>query len=590
MLKKILRTLKSLGRRVNGEGDVKKQVPHDPKAAAGGAHGHGGRPDGRARGAHAPDGRVHGAHPPNDHAQGARGQGGAHGAAAHAGPRAHPPREGSARHAGSGPSGDGEQGGAGSAQRRRGGRGRRPGTGPESTSGRAAPAPAAPEAPPAPPWDPASHVVPPVEGKTRFQDLDIPPEILHAIADLGFQYCTPIQAGTLPATLQGRDMSGRAQTGTGKTAAFLITVFTRFLRNPDREGRRPGSARALVLAPTRELAMQIERDAADLGKHCGVRSVAVYGGEDMDRQRRRLAAGPVDLLIATPGRLLDFHARHEIHLNRVEILIIDEADRMLDMGFIPDVRRIVYSTPHKDRRQTLLFSATLSEPILRLASNWTRDPAKVEIEPENVAVDTVEQIVYVVTASEKWPLLYNLLTREKPERVLVFVNRRDTAERLDELVKRAGFSCALISGALAQNQRTRALEDFREGRIQVLVATDVAGRGLHVSGISHVVNFNTPIDAEDYVHRIGRTGRAGKSGISITFACEEESFYLPAIEAYIGRSLPCTIPEEDWVRLPEGVPNLPPSRPRGPSPFRPGGGRGGPRRGGPPRGGPRRGR
>ena len=457
-------------------------------------------------------------------------------------------------------------------------------------AGEAAPVAPEPAPPPGPPWDPASYVVPPAEGRTRFQDLGLPVEILHAIADLGFQYCTPIQAGTLPATLEGRDMAGRAQTGTGKTAAFLITVFTRFLRSPDREGRRPGSARALVLAPTRELAMQIERDAAAVGKHCGVRSVAVYGGEDMDRQRRRLAAGPVDLLIATPGRLLDFHARHEIHLNCVEILVIDEADRMLDMGFIPDVRRIVYSTPHKDRRQTLLFSATLSEPILRLASSWTRDPAKVEIEPENVAVDTVQQVVYIVTAAEKWPLLYNLLTREKPERVLVFVNRRDTAERLDELVKKAGFPCALISGALAQNQRTRALEDFREGRIQVLVATDVAGRGLHVTGISHVVNFNIPIDPEDYVHRIGRTGRAGASGTSITFACEEESFYLPPIEEYIGRSLPCTVPEEEWVKLPEGVPNLPPSRPRGPSPFGHGGGRGGPRRGGPPRGGPRRGR
>jgi ATP-dependent RNA helicase RhlB len=336
--------------------------------------------------------------------------------------------------------------------------------------------------------------------------------------------------------------------------------------------------------------MQIDRDAADLGKYCGVHSVAVFGGEDMDRQRRKLAAGPVDLLIGTPGRLLDFHSRHELHLNRVEILVIDEADRMLDMGFIPDVRRIVYSTPHKDRRQTMLFSATLSEPILRLASSWTRDPMRVEIEPDNVAVDTVTQIVYIVTSAEKWPLLYNLLARDKPERVLVFVNRRITAERLADRLKQAGFPTALISGALAQNQRTRALEEFREGKIQVLVATDVAGRGLHISGISHVVNFNTPIDAEDYVHRIGRTGRAGHLGTSITFACEEESFYLPPIEEYIGRSLPCTHPNEEWLRLP---PNLPafipthgPSDEGGRDPRRSGGGRGGPPR----RGGPRRGR
>ncbi len=589
MLKKILHTLKSLGRRVKGGSDAKKETPHAPKTDRAGHHGQPHRPGGAQAHAASP----HGAHAARGHADGqghAGGRGSAEGRG-HGEGRGHPGHRGDGAH-GAAPARDAGaartpgEGDPTKRRRRRGGRGRRREDGAGAPI-EAAPAAPQPAPPPGPPWDPASYVVPPAEGKTRFQDLDLPVEILHAIADLGFQYCTPIQAGTLPATLEGRDMAGRAQTGTGKTAAFLITVFARFLRNPDREGRRPGSARALVLAPTRELAMQIERDAADLAKYCGVRSVAVYGGEDMDRQRRRLAAGPVDLLIATPGRLLDFHARHEIHLNRVEILIIDEADRMLDMGFIPDVRRIVYSTPHKDRRQTLLFSATLSEPILRLASSWTRDPAKVEIEPENVAVDTVNQVVYIVTAAEKWPLLYNLLTREKPERVLVFVNRRDTAERLDELVKRAGFPCALISGALAQNQRTRALEDFREGRIQVLVATDVAGRGLHVTGISHVVNFNTPIDPEDYVHRIGRTGRAGASGTSITFACEEESFYLPPIEAYIGRSLPCTVPEEEWVKLPDGVPNLPPSRPRGPSPFGPGGGRGGPRRG-PPRGGPRR--
>ncbi len=572
MLKKLIRTLKSLGRPAKAQSDAKHAAPHSPK------------PEDAARGRAAQDGAP-------AHAVHARGQAGGHGTAAHRPQETHfaPSRQG--RPADTGPAPDGaDDGSPAKRRRRRGGRGRSQAEGAGTAPAGPAPRHAMPEAAPAAAWDPASYVVPPAEGKSRFQDFDIPAEILHAIADLGFQYCTPIQAGSLPATLQGRDMAGRAQTGTGKTAAFLITILARFLRNPGDRNRRQGSARALVLAPTRELAMQIERDAVELGKYCGVRSIAVYGGEDMDRQRRKLAAGPLDLLIATPGRLLDFHARHEIHLNAVEILVIDEADRMLDMGFIPDVRRIVYSTPHKDRRQTMLFSATLSEPILRLASSWTRDPAKVEIEPENVAVDTVEQVVYVVTTAEKWPLLYNLLKREKLERVLVFVNRRDTAERLDELLKRAGFSSALISGALAQNQRTRALEDFREGRIQVLVATDVAGRGLHISDISHVVNFNTPIDAEDYVHRIGRTGRAGKSGISITFACEEESFYLPAIEAYIGRPLPCTIPEEEWVRLPEGAPSLAPTRARGPSPFRPGGGRGGPRRGGPPRGGPRRGR
>ncbi len=404
-----------------------------------------------------------------------------------------------------------------------------------------------------PAWDPASFEVPEKEGVKRFHDFGLSPEIFRAVAELDFQYCTPIQAETLPILLAGRDVAGRAQTGTGKTAAFLIAIFERFLRHPFRGERPAATPRALVIAPTRELAVQIERDAHALGQYADVRTLALFGGADFDGQLRKVRAQNPELIVATPGRLLDFRSRHELHLGRVEVMVIDEADRMLDMGFIPDVRRIVYATPPKTKRQTMLFSATLSDPVLRLASSWMVDPVRVDIEPEQVAVDSVRQVFYLVTAREKFTLLYNLLRREKPERALLFVNRRITAERLTRALKRHGFTCALISGALAQNQRSRTLEAFRAGTLPILVATDVAGRGLHIEGVSHVINYNIPIDAEDYVHRIGRTGRAGATGTSVTFACEEESFYIPPIEAYIGRDLPCEHPPEEWLRMPDDV-------------------------------------
>ena len=430
-------------------------------------------------------------------------------------------------------------------------RGGRPARSDESRRKGGHPPSAAPEPPPREPdeaWDPASYAIPPAEGKTRFAEFNLARPLLHAIADMGFQYATPIQVQSLPDALGGRDVFGQAQTGTGKTAAFLLAIYQRFLNQPSAHPR-PGTPRALVLAPTRELAMQIDRDARAIARYSGLSVACVYGGSDMDRQRRALS-GRVDLLIATPGRLLDFHSRHDVHLNRVEVLVIDEADRMLDMGFIPDVRRIIYSTPHKDRRQTLLYSATLSDPVRRLAANWTRDPARIEVAPEHIAVDTVDQRVYIATAAEKFPLLYNLITRENWDRALLFVNRRGTAERVCEMLRRCGIESLLISGALSQGQRTRSLEDFRAGKARVLVATDVAGRGIHIEGVSHVVNYNIPLDPEDYVHRIGRTGRAGASGTSVTFACEEESFYLPPIEKYIGRPLKCTLPGENWIHMP----------------------------------------
>lgn len=399
-------------------------------------------------------------------------------------------------------------------------------------------------------WDPAQHVVPKEEGKTRFADLELGTPILRAVSELGFNYCTPIQAGSLPHTLKGRDVEGKAQTGTGKTAAFLLTIYQRLLDNPSDPARKVGTPRALVLAPTRELALQIEKDARKLGKYVPHRIVTVFGGMDYGKQQKILQEKPVDILVATPGRLLDFRRKRVVFLDRVEVLVIDEADRMLDMGFIPDVTNIVASCPVKEKRQTLFFGATLTPEVNRLATRWTRDAVLVEVAPEQVASANIEQVVYLVTMRERVPLLLNLIIRQNLERVIVFTNRRDEARHLKERLEEWGLPCALLSGEVEQSRRIRALEKFRDGSVRVMVATDVAARGLHVEGISHVVNYSLPIDPEDYVHRIGRTGRAGASGISVSFATEADSFQIPSIEEFLGRPLHCQHPDDDWLVAP----------------------------------------
>ncbi len=396
-------------------------------------------------------------------------------------------------------------------------------------------------------WSLEQFQVPEKPGEVRFHDLGLPDPIMHAIADLGFKYCTPIQAKVLIHAHAGQNISGRAQTGTGKTAAFLITIFSKFLQDPLQAERPAGSPRALVLAPTRELAIQIAKDAEDLGKYCHFNCLAIYGGLEVKRQQRRLDRAPVDLIVATPGRLLDFVKRGSIKLKDVEILVIDEADRMLDMGFIPEVKRIIRETPPKNHRRTMLFSATLTEDVLRLASQWMPDPVICEVEPEHVAVETVNQIVYIVTSRDKFKLLYNILKKRADDRTLIFCNRRDHTQALVNKLKKHGIACELLSGAVPQNKRLRILEDFRTGTVQVVVATDVAGRGLHVKDIGLVVNYEFPYEPEDYVHRIGRTGRAGVAGTSISFACEDESFIIPAIEKYIGNPLHCVMPEEELL-------------------------------------------
>ncbi len=445
-------------------------------------------------------------------------------------------------------------------------------------------------------WTLADFPVAAAEGKARFHDFNLPLPLMRSIQSCGFSYCTPIQAGVLGHTLAGHDAIGKAQTGTGKTAAFLVTIINDLLSNPLEGQQYAGEPRALIIAPTRELVMQIAADAEGLTKYCNLNVMAVVGGMDFEKQRERIRREAIDILVATPGRLLDFVSRRDLFLDQVEILVLDEADRMLDMGFIPDVKRIVSMTPKSDHRQTLLFSATFSDDILNLARRWTFEPEFVEIQPERVATDTVEQKVYMCTTEEKFRVLYNMLISAETRRVIIFANRRDQTRRLSDLLRDMGIRASLLSGDVPQEKRVKTLERFRSGELDALVATDVAGRGIHIDGISHVVNFTLPEDPEDYVHRIGRTGRAGASGTSVSFADEEDGFAIPAIEKLLGRKLVCeAAPIELLAAIPklerrEGGGEEEPSmqvRHHNRGGSRPGGGRGGPR-GGRHSSGPRR--
>ncbi|KXJ52123.1 MAG: RNA helicase [Neptuniibacter sp. Phe_28] len=414
-------------------------------------------------------------------------------------------------------------------------------------------------------WSSDQVNVPEVEGKQRFCDFNLPDTVLHAIADLNFEYCTGIQAATIPAALEGKDIIGKAQTGTGKTAAFLLGIITDLLDFPIEEKRRLGEPRALIVAPTRELALQIADDAENLAKYTDLHVISLVGGMDYDKQRQKLKKKPVDILVATPGRLIDFVNRKDVDLWNVEILVLDEADRMLSMGFIPDVRTIVRNTPRKGTdRQTLLYSATFTDDILSLAEQWTLDPVVIEIAPEIRTTDNVSQTVYLVAADQKYRLLRNYMDKDQAEKVIVFGNRRDETRRLAEKLSKDGIKAALMSGEIPQQKRVRTLEDFRNGKIQVLVATDVAGRGIHIDGVTHVFNYQLPEDPDDYVHRIGRTGRAGAAGASICFACEDDSFLIPEIEAETGVKLNCIHPEPELLKEPNTTARTPKAEPPAP--------------------------
>jgi ATP-dependent RNA helicase RhlB len=378
---------------------------------------------------------------------------------------------------------------------------------------------------------------------SSFDAVNLHPSLRRAIDDLGYHHMTPIQQKILRYTLAGHDAIGRAQTGTGKTAAFLISVMNDLLNHPIEEQRYRGEPRALIMAPTRELALQIESDAKALGKHTNLSVVTLLGGVDYDIQRKGLDRSFVDILVATPGRLMDFMDQKEVWLDRLEFVVIDEADRLLDMGFIPSIKRILRQAPPKENRQTLLFSATFSYDVLNLAQQWLFEPITVEIEPEQKTSERVEQRIYIVGNQEKERLLKELLAQEPIDKVMIFANRRDQVRKLYDRLKKQNYSVGILSGEIAQDKRIKTLDQFKQGKIQILIATDVAGRGIHVDGVSHVVNYTLPEHAEDYVHRIGRTGRAGEDGISISFASEDDAFLLADLEKAIGQKLPLQRPD-----------------------------------------------
>ena len=371
-----------------------------------------------------------------------------------------------------------------------------------------------------------------------FSSFDLHPALLAGLEGAGFTRCTPIQALTLPLALNGRDVAGQAQTGTGKTLAFLVAVIDRLLKRPALADRKPEDPRALILAPTRELAIQIHKDAVKFASDLGLKFALVYGGVDYDKQREQLQKG-ADVIIATPGRLIDYVKQHKVvSLHACEMCVLDEADRMFDLGFIKDIRFLLRRMPVRTERQTLLFSATLSHRVLELAYEHMNEPEKLVVETESITAARVRQKLYYPADDEKIPLLLGLLSRSEGARTMVFVNTKAFVERVARALERAGYRVGVLSGDVPQKKRESLLKKFQAGQLELLVATDVAARGLHIDGVSHVFNYDLPFDAEDYVHRIGRTARLGAEGDAISFACERYAMSLPDIEAYIEQKIP----------------------------------------------------
>ena len=391
-----------------------------------------------------------------------------------------------------------------------------------------------------------------------FDSFELHPSLLAGLEAAGFTRCTPIQALTLPLALTGRDVAGQAQTGTGKTLAFLVAVMNRLLTRPALAERKPEDPRALILAPTRELAIQIHKDAVKFGSDLGLKFALVYGGVDYDKQREILQKG-ADIIIATPGRLIDYVKQHKVvSLHACEMCVLDEADRMFDLGFIKDIRFLLRRMPERTTRQTLLFSATLSHRVLELAYEHMNEPEKVVVETEFITAAKVRQKVFFPADEEKLPLLLGLLSRSEGARTMVFVNTKAFVERVARSLEKAGYRVGVLSGDVPQKKRESLLNRFQKGQLEILVATDVAARGLHIDGVSHVYNYDLPFDAEDYVHRIGRTARLGAEGDAISFACERYAMSLPDIESYIEQKLPVAAVEAELLvalpRAPRDVP------------------------------------
>ena len=382
----------------------------------------------------------------------------------------------------------------------------------------------------------------------RFDTLNLHPSLHDGIRDAGFEFCTPIQASTLPIALRNGDVAGQAQTGTGKTAAFLIAAYQRLLTAPavDAEGQR--QPRVFVLAPTRELAVQIANDAETLGKHTEFKIGLAFGGTGYEQQRRTIADG-IDLLIGTPGRIIDYFKQGVFSLNQVQVAILDEADRMFDLGFIKDIRYLLRRLPKPDQRLNMLFSATLSHRVMELAYEHMNEPELIRIEPDKVTADRVRQAIFFPANADKMPLLVGLIREMGASRIMVFVNMKREAERVQAYLQANGIDARAISGDVPQKKRLNMLMRFQSGELPVLIGTDVASRGLHIPDVQYVINYDLPQDSEDYVHRIGRTARAGASGDAISFGCETYAISLPDIEDYIGHKIP--VANYDPQDLPE---------------------------------------
>ncbi|MCK4840713.1 MAG: DEAD/DEAH box helicase [Methylococcales bacterium] len=378
--------------------------------------------------------------------------------------------------------------------------------------------------------------------KTRFSNLELSNSIIKSLKQAGFIECTPIQDKTLPLSLRGKDVAGQAQTGTGKTAAFLLATFQRLINDESEKIKNP---RALILAPTRELAIQIHKDALLLGKHLNLKYALIYGGTDYKKQLDSVK-GNVDIIIGTPGRIIDFHRQNAINLNNIQVSVMDEADRMFDLGFIKDIRFLLRRMPPAEKRLNLLFSATLSYKVTELAYEHMNNPVLVKIETEEVTAKAITQSAFCPSNEQKIPLLIGLLQKHQPQRCIVFVNTKRCAERLEDYLTANDYKVAVLSGDVPQDKRQRLLNDFQENRVKLMIATDVAARGLHIPAVSHIINYDLPQDVEDYVHRIGRTARFGASGIAFSFICEEYAYSMPDIEDYIGEKIVVnTISEEE---------------------------------------------
>ncbi len=371
----------------------------------------------------------------------------------------------------------------------------------------------------------------------KFANLDLHPQVIEGLEKKGFEFCTPIQALALPVLLTGQDIAGQAQTGTGKTIAFLAATFNHLLKTPEIEGRKVTQPRAIIMAPTRELAIQIFNDADTLTASTGLKTALAYGGESYDKQLGKLQEG-VDILIGTTGRIIDFYKQKVFNLNNIQAVVLDEADRMFDLGFIKDIRFLFRRMPEPKDRLNMLFSATLSYRVQELAFEHMHNPEHVVVEPERKTGHRIKEELFQPSNEHKMALLQTLIEEDWPDRAIIFANTKHRCEKIWGSLAADGHRVGLLTGDVPQKKREKILEQFTKGEVDILVATDVAARGLHIPQVTHVFNFDLPDDCEDYVHRIGRTGRAGESGHSISFACEEYAINLTAIEEYIEHAIP----------------------------------------------------